>query len=357
MPDIDQLSINTIRTLAMDAVQAANSGHPGTPMALAPVAYTLFNRVLRYDPDHPDWPARDRFILSCGHASMLLYATLHLAGVKQAGADGRPTDQPAISLDEIKRFRRLHSRCAGHPEHGEASGIETTTGPLGQGAGNSVGMAIAQRWLAAHFHRPGFELFDYDIYALASDGDLMEGVSAEAASLAGHLKLANLCWIYDDNKITIEGQTKLAFSENVARRFEGYGWHVIPIADVNDLAALDRAYAEFHATADRPTLIIVKSHIGYGAPHKQDTHHAHGSPLGEDEIKLTKQAYGWPENEKFLVPPEVPAHFAAGIGARGKRLFAEWQAKLAAYARQFPDLAEQLRLIEARELPKDWGAG
>ncbi|HEV3007320.1 MAG TPA: transketolase [Pirellulales bacterium] len=355
--DIDQLSINTIRTLAIDAVQAANSGHPGTPMALAPVAYTLFNRVLRFDPDHPHWPARDRFVLSCGHASMLLYATLHLAGVKQAGADGRPTDQPAISLDEIKRFRRLHSRCAGHPEHGEASGIETTTGPLGQGAGNSVGMAIAQRWLAAHFHRPAFELFDYNVYALASDGDLMEGVSAEAASLAGHLKLANLCWIYDDNKITIEGQTKLAFSEDVARRFEGYCWHVIQIADVNDLAALDRAYAEFHATADRPTLLIVKSHIGYGAPHKQDTHHAHGSPLGDDEIKLTKQAYGWPENEKFLVPPEVPAHFVAGIGARGRRLFADWQAKLADYAWQFPDLAEQLLLIEARELPKGWDAG
>jgi len=354
---IEQLAINTIRTLAMDAVQAANSGHPGTPMALAPVAYTLFNRVLRFDPDHPEWAVRDRFILSCGHASMLLYATLHLAAVKQVGADGRPTDQLAVPLDDIKRFRQLHSRCAGHPERGEASGIETTTGPLGQGVGNSVGMAIAQRWLAAHFHRPGFELFDYDIYALCSDGDLMEGVSAEAASLAGHLKLANLCWIYDDNKITIEGETKLAFTEDVGRRFDGYGWNVVHVADVNDLDALDEAYSLFHATADRPTLVIVKSHIGYGSPNKHDTRQAHGEALGEEEIRLTKQFYGWPENEKFLVPPEVPAHFAAGIGARGKKLFTDWETQFAAYARQFPLLAEEFRQIQARELPKGWDSG
>ncbi|HVC97435.1 MAG TPA: transketolase, partial [Pirellulales bacterium] len=294
---------------------------------------------------------------SCGHASMLLYAMLHLAGVKQAGADGRPTDQLAVPLDDIKRFRQLHSRCAGHPERGEASGIETTTGPLGQGVGNSVGMAIAQRWLAAHFHRPGFELFDYDIYALCSDGDLMEGVSAEAASLAGHLKLANLCWIYDDNKITIEGETKLAFTEDVGRRFEGYGWHVIHVADVNELSSLDEAYSQFHTTNDRPTLVIVRSHIGYGAPHKHDTHKAHGEPLGEEEVRLSKQFYGWPENEKFLVPPEVPAHFAAGIGKRGKKLFTDWETHFAAYSKQFPLLAEEYRLIQARELPKGWDSG
>ncbi|HUY36232.1 MAG TPA: transketolase [Pirellulales bacterium] len=353
----DQLAIDTIRTLAMDAVQAANSGHPGTPMALAPVAFTLFNRVLRYDPEHPDWPARDRFVLSCGHASMLLYATLHLAGVKQAGADGRPTDESAIRLDDIKRFRQWHSRCAGHPERGEASGIETTTGPLGQGVGNSVGIAVAQRWLAAHFHRPGFELFDYKVYALCSDGDMMEGVSSEAASLAGHLKLANLCWIYDHNQITIEGSTQLAFTEDVGRRFEAYGWHVIHVADVNDLDALDEAYAEFQATVDAPTMVIVKSHIGYGAPHKHDTREAHGEPLGDEEVRLAKQFYGWPENEKFRVPPEVPAHFAEGIGARGRKLFADWEPRFAAYAKQFPDLAEEYRLIQARELPKGWDSG
>ncbi|MEX2558699.1 MAG: transketolase, partial [Pirellulales bacterium] len=285
---IEQLSINTIRTLAMDAVQAANSGHPGTPMAMAPVAYALWNHVLAYDPADPNWPVRDRFILSCGHASMLLYATLHLAGVKQAAADGTPTDEPAIPLDHIRRFRQLHSRCAGHPEHGEASGIETTTGPLGQGIGNSVGMAIAQRWLAAHFERPGFEIFDYNVYALASDGDLMEGVGSEAASLAGHLKLANLCWIYDDNSITIEGETSLAFSEDVARRFAGYRWHVLRIDDANDVPAILQALARFAGTNDAPTLIIVKSHIAWGSPNKQDTHEAHGAPLGEDEVKRTK---------------------------------------------------------------------
>ncbi|HJT35910.1 MAG TPA: transketolase [Pirellulales bacterium] len=351
---LEQLSINTIRTLAMDAVQAANSGHPGTPMALAPVVYTLWNRVLKYDPGQPAWPARDRFVLSCGHASMLLYSVLHLAGVRQAGPDGRPTSDPAIGLTDLQRFRQLHSRCAGHPEHGEASGIETTTGPLGQGVGNSVGMAIAQRWLAAQFHRPGFDLFDYNIYALCSDGDMMEGVSSEAASLAGHLKLANLCWIYDDNSITIEGDTSLAFSENVGRRFEGYGWHVIRVADANDLDALTAAYQEFLRAEDRPTLIIVKSHIAYGSPNKHDTHGAHGAPLGEDEIRLTKQAYGWPEDAKFLVPSEVLDDFANGVGRRGGKLFAAWEATLADYACKHPEAFAQWKLLDKRELPEGW---
>ncbi|HEX5442764.1 MAG TPA: transketolase [Pirellulales bacterium] len=354
---LEQLSINTIRTLAMDGVQAANSGHPGTPMALAPVVYTLWNRVLRYDPRQPNWPARDRFVLSCGHASMLLYSVLHLAGVKQAGPDGRPTSEPAIRLGDLQRFRQLHSRCAGHPEHGEASGIETTTGPLGQGLGNSVGMAIAQRWLAAQFHRPGFDLFDYNIYALCSDGDMMEGVASEAASLAGHLKLANLCWIYDDNSITIEGDTSLAFSENVGRRFEGYGWHVVHVADANDLDALTAAYQEFLRTDDRPTLIIVKSHIAYGSPNKQDTHGAHGAPLGEDEIRLTKQVYGWPEDAKFLIPPEVLTDFAQGVGRRGAKQFADWEAKLTDFACQHPEIFAQWKLIERRELPEGWDKG
>ncbi|HVW36481.1 MAG TPA: transketolase [Pirellulales bacterium] len=354
---IEELSINTIRTLAMDAVQAANSGHPGTPMALAPVAYSLWNEVLKYDPDQPNWPNRDRFVLSCGHASMLLYATLHLARVKQCGPDGKPTAELAIPLDQIKQFRQLHSRCAGHPEYGEASGIETTTGPLGQGISNSVGMAIAERWLAAHFNQPGFKLFDYNVYALCSDGDLMEGVGAEAASIAGHLKLSNLCWIYDDNKITIEGETSLAFSEDVGRRFEGYGWHAIHVDDANDLAALNAAYQEFLRTDDRPTIIIVKSHIGYGSPHKQDNHSAHGSPLGEDEVRLTKEVYGWPADAKFLVPPEVVEHFADGVGARGKKLYADWQTKLADYAKKFPELYVELQRIERRELPKNWESG
>jgi len=354
---IEELSINTIRTLAMDAVQAANSGHPGTPMALAPVAYSLWNEVLKYDPDQPNWPNRDRFVLSCGHASMLLYATLHLARVKQCGPDGKPTAELAIPLDQIKQFRQLHSRCAGHPEFGEASGIETTTGPLGQGISNSVGMAIADRWLAAHFNKPGFKLFDYNVYALCSDGDLMEGVGAEAASIAGHLKLSNLCWIYDDNKITIEGETSLAFSEDVGRRFEGYGWHAIHVDDANDLSALNAAYQEFLRTDDRPTIIIVKSHIGYGSPHKQDNHSAHGSPLGEDEVRLTKEVYGWPADAKFLVPPEVVEHFADGVGARGKKLYAEWQTKLADYAKKFPELYDELQRIERRELPKNWESG
>ncbi len=351
---IEQLAINTIRTLSMDAVEAARSGHPGTPMALAPAAYVLFNQVLRYDPDRPDWPNRDRFVLSCGHASMLLYSMLHLAGVKQAGNDGKPSDEPAVSLDEIRRFRQLGSRCPGHPEYGETSGVETTTGPLGQGIANSVGMAVAARWLAGYFNRPGFELFDYNTYAVCSDGDLMEGVGAEAASIAGHLKLSNLCWIYDDNQVTIEGKTSLAFSEDVATRFTGYGWNVVRVDDVNDLESLRRAIKIFHETDDRPTLIIVRSIIAFGAPNKQNTAGAHGAPLGEDEVRLAKAAYGWPEDKHFVVPEEVLAHFHQGIGTRGKKLREAWDAKFARYKAKYPELAEQLEMVQNRKLPDGW---
>ena len=350
---IDQLAINTIRTLAMDGVQKANSGHPGTPMALAPVAYTLWNEVLRYDPDDPHWPARDRFVLSCGHASMLLYSLLHLAGVKQF-ADGKPTGELAVTLDGLKHFRQLHSRTPGHPEHSETSGVETTTGPLAQGCGNSVGMAIAQRWLASHFHRPGFDLFDYNVYVLSSDGDMMEGLSNEAASLAGHLKLSNLCWIYDNNHITIEGRTPLAFSEDVGRRFEGLGWNVLTVDDANDTGALGNAYQTFQETTDRPTMIIVRSIIGWGAPHKQDTSAAHGAPLGEDEVRLTKEFYGWPPDEHFLVPPEVPKHFDAHLGKRGRTLRDAWQKKFAKYAEKYPELADQWQRMAVGQLPDGW---
>jgi transketolase len=353
---IEELAINTIRTLSMDAVQAANSGHPGTPMALAPVAYVLWNEVLRYDPSQPAWPNRDRFVLSCGHASMLLFSVLHLADVKQLDEDGRPTGEPAVPLDSIRQFRQLHSRCPGHPEHGHTSGVETTTGPLGQGIGNSVGMAIASRWLAAQYNRPSFELFDFNVYALCSDGDLMEGVGGEAASLAGHLKLSNLCWIYDDNHITIEGKTSLSFSEDVITRFVGYGWNVVRLDDVNNLEGLRCAVQDFQETTDRPTLIVVRSVIAFGAPNKANTHEAHGAPLGEDEVRLTKAVYGWPENEKFLVPREVVEHFREGVGARGRRLRAAWEARFAQYKAQYPDLAAQLEMIDRRELPKGWDA-
>ena len=353
---LEQLAINTIRTLSMDAVQAAVSGHPGTPMALAPPAYVLWNEVLRYDPDQPLWPNRDRFVLSCGHASMLLYSVLHLAEVKQLDGDGRPTNELAVPLDDIRRFRQLDSRCPGHPEHGHTSGVETTTGPLGQGIGNSVGMAIASRWLAAHYNRPGFELFDFNVYAFCSDGDLMEGIGGEAASIAGHLKLSNLCWIYDDNTITIEGHTSLSFSEDVATRFAGYGWNVVRVADANDLEGFRKALKAFHATNDRPTLIIVRSIIGFGSPHKANSHEAHGAALGEEEVRLTKAVYGWPENEKFLVPGEVLKLFRDGIGARGQKLCAEWTKKFAEYRAQFPDLAAQLDMMEHRELPQGWDA-
>jgi len=354
---IVQLAINTIRTLAMDAVQQANSGHPGTPMALAPVVYCLWQRFLRFDPDHPIWPNRDRFVLSVGHASTLLYAMLHLTGVKAVNPKYEVLGELSVSLDDIKRFRQLDSKCPGHPEYRWTSGIETTTGPLGQGVATSVGMAIAARWFASYFNRPGFELFDYDVYALAGDGCMMEGISGEAASLAGHLKLANLCWIYDSNHITIEGNTALAYSDDVATRFIGYGWNVTRVGDANDLEMLERAFTTFKNTADRPTLIIVDSHIAYGAPNKQDTSAAHGEPLGEDEIRLTKRHYGWPEDAKFLVPDGVREHFQAGIGARGGTLHAAWWAKFEEYRQRYPELAEHGYRLLRRELPDGWDRG
>jgi transketolase len=351
--ELDLLCVNTIRTLAMDAVQAADSGHPGTPMALAPVVYQLWNRVMKFDPQDPIWANRDRFVLSCGHASMLLYSMLHLTQTRSVNPKYERLGQTTVSLDDIKKFRQLDSRCAGHPEYRWTSGVETTTGPLGQGVATSVGMAIARRWLAGRYNKPGYTLFDYDVYALAGDGCLMEGVAAEAASLAGHLRLAELCWIYDNNRITIEGETKLAFSEDVATRFIGYGWNVTRVGDANDLDMLARAFATFEATKDRPTLIIVDSHIGYGS-RKQDSHSAHGSPLGEDEIRHTKKTYGWPEDAKFLVPDGVYDHFGKGIGARSKAARETWETLFAGYAKEHPTLAEELRRMQKRELPDGW---
>ena len=340
----------------MDAVQAAGSGHPGTPMALAPVAFQLWTTTLRFDPAQPRWAGRDRFVLSCGHASMLLYSLLHLAGVRATDKQGKVLSQPSISLEQIKRFRQLGSPCAGHPEFGEAAGIETTTGPLGQGVGNSVGMAIAGKWLAATYNRPGLDLFDYNVYALCGDGDLMEGVSYEAASLAGHLGLSNLCWLYDDNKITIEGETDLAFSEDVAGRFTALGWNVLRVGDANDLNALADALAGFQQCQDRPTLIIVRSIIGYGSPNKANSHGAHGAPLGEEEIQLTKRFYGWPD-EKFLVPAEVTEYFAETVGQRGGQAYQQWQQLFTKYRTQYPDQAAQLDALLAGQLPDGWDQG
>ncbi|MDA0738507.1 MAG: transketolase [Nitrospirae bacterium] len=354
---IEQLSINTIRTLAMDAVQAANSGHPGTPMALAPVAYCLWNQFLQFDPDDPIWPNRDRFVLSVGHASMLLYSMLHVTQVKTVNDQYEATNDLSVPLDQIKQFRQLESKCPGHPEYHWTSGVETTTGPLGQGLGNSVGMAMAQGWMAQYFNRPGFDIINYDVYALCGDGCLMEGVSSEAASLAGHLKLSNLCWIYDNNKITIEGKTSLAFSEDVGARFRAYGWNVVHVDDANNLEKLSGAFRAFQEENTKPTMIIVDSHIGFGAPNKQDTHGAHGEPLGEEEIRLTKKNYGWPEDAKFLVPEEVLQHFQAGMGQRGKANSKVWKAKFQEYTTQYPELADQLSKMQRRQLPEGWDQG
>jgi len=354
---LDQLCVNTIRTLAMDAVQQANSGHPGTPMAMAPVVYCLWQHFLRFDPDHPIWPNRDRFVLSVGHASTLLYAMLHLTGVKAVNPKYETLGHLSVTLEDIKRFRQLESKCPGHPEYRWTSGVETTTGPLGQGVATSVGMAIAARWFASYFNRPGFELFDYDVYALCGDGCMMEGISGEAASLAGHLRLSNLCWIYDNNHITIEGNTALAFSDDVATRYMGHGWNVTRVGDANDLEMLERAFRTFKNEKERPTLIIVDSHIAYGAPNKQDTSAAHGEPLGEQEIKLTKRHYGWPEDAKFLVPDGVREHFQAGIGARGQALRDAWMAKFEMYREQYPKLADQGYRMLRRELPEGWDKG
>ena len=351
---LDTLSINTIRTLAIDAVEQANSGHPGAPMGLAPVAYCLWQNFLRYDPADPTWLNRDRFVLSNGHASMLLYAMLHLAEVRRVDKQGHVLKDLAVPMEEIKRFRQLGSLTPGHPESHITSGIETTTGPLGQGVGNSVGMAIASRWQAANLNRPDFEILDFNVYAICSDGDLMEGVGGEAASLAGHLKLSNLCWIYDNNHVTLDGPADWSFSEDVATRFVGYGWNITRVADANDLTMLSRAFETFLHTKDRPTLIIVDTHIGYGSPHKQDTNAAHGEPLGEEEVRLVKRFYGWPEDAKFLVPDGVREHFREGIGKRGRELRGKWSDLFAGYSKKYSDLAERLGHMQHRELPAGW---
>jgi transketolase len=351
---LDQLCVNTIRTLSIDAVQQANSGHPGTPMALAPLVYTIWNRVLRFDPQDPIWPNRDRFVLSNGHASMLLWSALHLTCTQAVNADYETVGKPSVSLDDIRRFRQLDSKAPGHPEYHWVSGVETTTGPLGQGVATSVGMAIGEKWLAHHYNRPGFEIFDYNIYAVCGDGCLMEGVASEAASLAGHLGLDNLCWVYDNNHITIEGSTRLAFTEDVETRFLAYGWNVLRVGDANDLDRIENALEIFHKTKDRPTFIVLDSHIGYGSPHKQDTAAAHGEPLGDEEIRLVKRSYGWPEQAKFLVPEGVYEHFAAGIGARGAEARRKWTQLFEAYRAKYPDLAGEIELLERRELPPGW---
>ncbi len=351
---MDQLAINTIRTLSMDAVQAANSGHPGTPMALAPLVYTLWNRVMDFDPADPIWPGRDRFVLSNGHASMLLWSVLHLSGTRAVNADYERLGDPSVTLDDIRHFRQFGSKAPGHPEYRLVSGVETTTGPLGQGIATSVGMAIGERWLAARYNRPGFGLFDYYIYAVCGDGCLMEGVSAEAASFAGHLGLDHLCWIFDNNHITIEGHTDLTFTEDVATRFLAYGWNVLRVGDANDLQRIEHALGVFRQTKGRPTLIILDSRIGYGSPNKQDTAAAHGEPLGEQEIRLTKRAYGWPEDATFLVPDGVREHFAAGIGKRGAAARQKWTELFAAYRSQHPDLAAEIDQMQRRQLPADW---
>ena len=351
---IDTLSINTIRTLSIDAVQKANSGHPGAPMGLAPVVYSLWQQFLRYDPQDPLWPNRDRFVLSAGHASMLLYSMLHLSGVRALGKNYDVLSTPAISLDDIKRFRQIDSNTPGHPEYRLTSGVETTTGPLGQGVGTSVGMAMAANWLAARYNRPGFDVFSYNIWVICSDGDMMEGVGSEAASLAGHLRLPNLCWIYDSNSVTLDGPASWSFDEDVAGRFRAYGWNVTHVPDANDLETLAKAYNNFLQTNDKPTLIVVNSHIGYGAPHKQDTNAAHGEPLGEEEVRLAKKFYGWPEEAKFLVPDGVLENFREGIGKRGHGLREKWTKLFAEYKKQHPELAEQIDLMQHDKLPQGW---
>jgi transketolase len=352
--NLDELCINTIRTLSIDAVQQANSGHPGAPMGLAPVVYSLWQSFLRYDPADPLWPNHDRFVLSAGHASMLLYSTLHLAGVRMVNAKGEVQKDLSVSMEEIKRFRQLGSRTPGHPESHLTTGVETTTGPLGQGVANSVGMAIAGKWLAANFNQPGFEIFNFRVYSVCGDGDLMEGVAGEAASLAGHLALGNLCWIYDNNRVTLDGPASWSFSEDMMTRFVGYGWNVTRVADANDLLQLSRGYKTFLNTTDKPTLIVVDSHIGYGSPHKQDSYEAHGEPLGEAEVKLAKANYEWPVDAKFLVPDGVYQHFQDGVGARGSNDSKAWNTLFAEYSKKYPELAARVRKMQKRELPDGW---
>ena len=351
---LDQLAINTIRTLSIDAVQAAKSGHPGTPMALAPLVYTIWNRVMNFDPQDPIWPNRDRFVLSNGHASMLLWSVLHLTRTQAVDAEYERLGQPSVTLDDIRRFRQIDSKAPGHPEYHLVSGVETTSGPLGQGVATSVGMAVAQKWLANRYNRPDFNVFDYKIFAVTGDGCMMEGISSEAASIAGHLALDNLCWIYDNNHITIEGDTEITFTEDIAARFQGYGWNVLRVSDANDTGRIEQALDIFRRTTGRPTFIILDSHIGYGSPHKQDTKEAHGEPLGDEEVKLTKRAYGWPEDAKFLVPDGVYERFAAGIGARGAEAHRAWTTLFTAYKAKYPELATEIELMQRRELPAGW---
>jgi transketolase len=349
-----QLAVNTIRTLSIDAVQAAKSGHPGTPMALAPLVYTIWNRAMNFDPQHPIWPNRDRFVLSNGHASMLLWSILHLTKVQAVNADYEELGKPSVSLEDIRRFRQLDSKAPGHPEYHWVSGVETTTGPLGQGVATSVGMAIAQKWLANRYNKPDFDIFNYNIYAVCGDGCMMEGIASEAASLAGHLGLDNLCWVWDNNHITIEGSTSITFTEDVAARFLAYGWNVLRVGDANDIERIDNALAVFRRTQGRPTFIVLDSHIGYGSPHKQDTSAAHGEPLGEEEVKLTKRDYDWPEEAQFFVPDGVYDHFAAEIGQRGAQGRQDWTKLFTAYRAQYPDLAKEIDQIQRRELPEGW---
>jgi len=352
--DLDQLCINTIRTLSIDAVQQAKSGHPGTPMALAPLVYTIWNRVMEFDPRDPLWPNRDRFVLSNGHASMLLWSILHLTRTQAVNAEYENLGHASVTLDDIRRFRQLDSKAPGHPEYHWVSGVETTSGPLGQGIATSVGMAIAQKWLASRFNRPGFPIFDYRIYTVAGDGCMMEGIGSEAASLAGHLGLDNLCWIYDNNRITIEGHTSIAFTEDVAMRFLAYGWQVLRVSDANDIERIQHSLGRFRDNTGSPTMIILDSHIGYGSPHKQDTAEAHGEPLGEEEVRLTKRAYGWPEDAKFLVPDGVYEYFEEGIGTRGAKAHREWKKLFEAYRARYPELAAEIEQMQRRELPNGW---
>ena len=354
--DPAERAVTTIRTLAMDAVQAAGSGHPGTPVALAPVAYTLWQEFLSFDPQAPIWPNRDRFVLSAGHASTLLYSLLHLTGVRSVNPDYETLGEPSVSLDDLRHFRQLDSKTPGHPEYRWTAGVEATTGPLGTGYATSVGLAMASQWLGATYNRPGYDLFDYDVYAIGGDGCMMEGVAQEAASLAGHLQLANLCWVYDNNEITIEGGTSLAFSDDVATKFIALGWNVTRVGDANDRRMLARAFRSFKAEQNRPTLIIVDSRIAYGAPTKEGTSGAHGEPLGDEEIRGAKAFYGWPEDSSFLVPDDVYETFADGIGARGKKEREEWEALFAAYATEYPELADEVDRMQRRVLPEDWDA-
>lgn len=353
MTDLDTLSVNTVRGLCMDAVQKAQSGHPGTPMGIAPVAYTLWQRFLRFDPQDPIWPNRDRFVLSEGHASTLLWSLLHLTGVRAVDPDYEVLGRPAVTLDDLKSFRQLGSRCPGHPEYRWTSGVEATTGPLGQGVADSVGMAMAGRWLAARYNREDFPLFDFDVYALAGDGCMMEGVASEAASLAGHQRLSNLCWIYDSNRVTIEGHTSITFTEDVAARFLAYGWNVTTVADANDLDAVARAFHTFLAETERPTLVLVHSHIGYGSP-VEDSPKAHGAPFGPDGVRAAKRFLGLPEDEQFWIPEEVRDWFGQGIGARGAQLRTAWEKRFDAYRAAWPELADELERMQRRELPDGW---